>query len=358
MENRKHPNQERVFSLLIFIMILIGCIPIFTYAFYNLFLSEKPICDVSRPILEQSIDVEILWTGCPAISILPYYRAMLIADDNLIIQDYQRDALISFDLSSGRLEWSTLMEGSSNTILDSSQEQIYISNIHGSLREMYRIDANTGDVIWYNGEQNGTRERYTPIFIADNQLIAISSFQSVRELDINTGELGEILNIGEGSFYSTNYLWQWQYHRSNLTAVDVNTGNIFWQTDALHTYSYHIQDIQLDNKVVVVDTGLDLIAFSLESGDLLWTTSEINLVGFSILTSGRLYVLDLSARLHIIDAISGSEYGYIQFEPPEAGHDNHLFGGESISSSQIIANQNVIAIYFGDTDKLTVYQVE
>ncbi len=222
---------------------------------------------------------------------------------------------------------------------------------------MYALDLNTGNVLWYNDVQNGKRDGYSPILLADGQLIAHAGLSdTVRKLDADSGELGETISPTSLAVYPNGYAWH--FRDGYLVASDAMTGNVFWQASEAIPDGCCLWDVQMNDERVLAKFGADLLAYDVETGELAWNTTDLNMVGYASLTTDTVYALDLEARLHILDALSGAEQGYIQFEPAASGHDTDLLAGDSISSSLIVANNNIVAIYFGDTDMLSVYRID
>lgn len=315
-------------------------------------------CDASspRPILDNTLNSKHLWTVCTGIS--SESRSMLIFNNYLILGDYTRGAMVAFDLESGTIKWSSPMQGVGSLIVDRLRERIYTFTIYGALREIFAIDANTGDVVWYNGEQNGQHDGYSPILLADGQLIAHATLsRRNRVLDADTGKLGEDIAVASLDVYPTNG-YAWYILNNYLLAVNALSGDVYWRATQPVPKSCCMWDLQINDRVVLAKLGDDLAAYDFETGRSLWNTTDLHMVGYSALTSDTVYVLDLGARLHVMDSVSGTEEGIIQFEPAAPGHDTDLFSSDSISSSMVVADNGIVAIYFGDTDQLSIFQIE
>lgn len=282
---------------------------------------------------------------------------MLVYEDSLIIADYTRGATVAFDLESGTTNWSVAMQGVSTLITDIPRNRIYTATIHGSLREIFAIDAHTGATLWYNGEQNNQHNGFDPILLENGDLVAYGTLsKTMRHLNTESGVFEEEIHyVAPQVIWPTGYAWQ--IRNNYLFAIEPLTDRVVWQATEPGPRYCCIWNVQPDDDIFLTNLGADIVVYDIASGVLLWKTEGIHVVGYGALTEDTIYALDVGAKLHLLEAATGQELKVVQFQPAAPGHDSTYGSSESISSSLIAAKSDIVAIYFGDTDTLSVYRI-
>ncbi|MEO1440289.1 MAG: PQQ-binding-like beta-propeller repeat protein, partial [Chloroflexota bacterium] len=95
-----------------------------------------------------------------------------------------------------------------------------------------------------------------------------------------------------------------------------------------------------------------------ENGELLWhyTDEESPIVAGSGIANGRVYGLDVDASLIAFDVATGEVIGSTQFAVPDEEARNAFESDNSIGSSEVIAYDDYVIVYFADTDLLAVFR--
>jgi outer membrane protein assembly factor BamB len=311
-----------------------------------------------RPIIESSISIENLWMKCMGGLFSGNYRSnLLFYNDTLIANDGLSQTISAIDIASGQPNWSISIYGALNLTFDQFRQRIYTHTIWAGSREMYAINPTSGEVIWNNNTYNNTRTNHAPILLPDGQLI-INIYYDVRSVNVETGEYGVSIStiplIGE--VIDEGYVWK--IEESYLKAVDIFTGETFWQASEKipQNWCCLLWDVELNNNIILLRSNEQLLAYDRVTGKIRWAITEIAVTSNAILTDNYVYFLDLQATFYIIDTNTGLIKGFVRFKPPEPGHNGT--SAESIIRSEIAIIKDHLAIYFADTNTLGVYDIK
>ena len=264
------------------------------------------ISDESREILESDIQLESLWSisGIP-IENFESKDLMVSMSGSVIVASTGCDTVISFDGASGELNWKHLpinpedkfkygdLHQPRNITLDISRQAIYVS----ATNEIKAISVDDGSMIWSNVSDNFERNAHSVVIDEEGQLTV--SAKGSWYINPDTGELSD---------YPINSVPDDIQHTIDSIAMTI--------VDEIDDY-YPISNIVSTNELV--------------------------------------FVLDELARLHVIDKDSSVETHTIRFAMPEK--TELLYEPGAIGGSWIAFDNNVIVIYFQDTDVLSAYQI-
>ena len=263
---------------------------------------ESPNCTPNfteaRVVETSDFRVTTLW-AIDGINIENFPSSTLMVGTNgmIIAVDLSCERAIALDFPTGEVIWVTdNIPQSWNLTLDEGRGRIYIS----AVRQIQSLSILTGERIWVKGSEDFVRNSHVVELHDDGQLT----------VDAN----GERF-------------------------IDPETGDLF--DHPVGTNSSGFEQLSEDESNVEL-THIDLNNFTIAS----------NIVEFR----GNLYVLDSDARLHLLSADGLEELGTIQFERPEP--TDLLYEPGAIGGSWIAVDNDMVAIYFQDTDILAVYEVD
>ena len=303
-----------------------------------------------RPIVASNISIQHLWTQCAGI--FAHASGILIHNDAVIFGDFYRDTLSALDVQTGKQHWQMSLEAHFPLQLDQERQRIYTHTMYPMLREIYAIDANSGEVVWFNNSYKNSGSIINPILLTHDKLIAMG-MSEVRQINIDTGEIGAAINLYAYQVFRGGYAWL--IRDGYLTAIDAITGNTYWQAVEVSPTSCCLRAVQTNDGVVIAIFDSSFTVYDQLSHEIRWKNSDNKRVYYPTLTEATVYTLDIHGSLRALDIFDGTEIGYVNFEPPAPGHEGHSSDG--IGSSQLVADDNHLAIFFGDTDMLSVYHI-
>jgi outer membrane protein assembly factor BamB len=207
--------------------------------------------------------------------------------------------------------------------------------------------------------------------VRDALVLVDTACDSVVALDVFTGN--EIWRTtGEHLEQARNMSIDWTRNviyvsaTRRITAVSLESGQIVWSNrDMVFDHNAHLVEIDANGALTVeaqgewsinADTGeLTYVGFINHTGtrapsEIAWR--KIESVANIIVANETIYALDKKANLRLIDPETSLVKGIIQFEAPSDGNKTALTG------SWIAVVGDRVAIYFQDTDTLSLYQIE
>lgn len=96
--------------------------------------------------------------------------------------------------------------------------------------------------------------------------------------------------------------------------------------------------------------GGSLYGFDKGTGEIEWLVEMPSVASNPFLSGDIIYILDSSANLRLLNLSDGTEMGNIQFEAPQ--------NPTKIEDSWIAVSDNIVAIYFQDTEILSVLEID
>ncbi|MEO8394936.1 MAG: PQQ-binding-like beta-propeller repeat protein [Chloroflexota bacterium] len=337
------------------IIVSIAFVLIASSLFSRLPSSLPPCTPTPRPVLNSALEFDQLWTVCAGLS--STVHGIVIGDDKVIVGDYTRNALVAFDLVSGAVGWQTPMQGNFALTLDKARQRLYTYVIYGTSREIYAVNTHTGDVVWRNDDDNGTKDSHTPFLLADGQMIAVNYSEPARQVNVDTGALGVAIAAVSLRIFPDGHAWIVQ--KGTLTAINALSGEIVWQVTAPNISDERcLDDVQVNQTTVLAKICGQLAAYDFTTHALRWTQNIPHIVGDAAVSENRVYVVDGYPTLHVLRLDDGVSIGKIQFEPMTPSPDSAEYAGDQNNRNWIVASGDRIAIYFGDTNMVSVYRIQ
>jgi hypothetical protein len=260
----------------------------------------------TRKIIKSSIEIVQLW-GRTGIYLENFEKSlpMVSTSELLITAQHGCNEVTAFHLDTGEIVWKTPQDDPEkgeftainypdNLALDYARDQIYVSGF-GEIRAIAVFDGRT---IWRNVSNEFERNAHRVVINEDGQLTVNANRDWY--IDPNSGVL------------------------SDLPIVIENTTSDF---------------------VATVDHQVSLILSKL---------SGYSVISNYVKQTEIIYVLDSNAKLHLLDANNGTEIGIIEFDQPKK--TDLLYEPGAIGGSWLAVEEDILAIYFQDTDVLSVYK--
>jgi hypothetical protein len=276
---------------------------------YTLINSNKPtpfekckddlVSTATRKVESSSIPVEAIWglSGLKIENVSPDKNLLMYSTPSFIVTASMGcNSVMALTWDAGKNVWRTEIIDPSNLTLDGARNRVYVSG----REHITALSITDGKRLWQNASDNFVRNAHRVLVRGDGQVTVKAN--------------------GDWFIDSTD---------GKLYENPVELGDS--ETDYRPTIDTHVLDI--------VDS-----------------ISSYTVISNAVQANKLIYVLDADAQLHIIDREAGAEVGYIQFQRPEK--KQLLYSPGAIGGSWLAVDNNRVAIYFQDTDTLSVYQME
>ncbi|MEQ8677271.1 MAG: PQQ-binding-like beta-propeller repeat protein [Aggregatilineales bacterium] len=279
-------------------------------------------------------------------------------DQQVIFSDGDCDRVVALDLETGDEFWSAHISRPRQIAVDNSQN---ISYIFGSQNEQLIAINNAGTKLWTNNTLRGQRVGISPYTFSDGRLFAYSYSLGFVPVDPDTGAFGSAIELpdvgGQFSYIGDDYLWLITSNNS-LQAREIETPfEVEWTSPYTGFSECCLDQVESSSSVILAYFHSSLFALDRENGGLLWTFQDSDIVSNIAISNERVAFLDENAQLHLLDLMTGNSLARIQFTLPDIEARNNSDSGGVIGGSQIEYQDDVVAIYFGDTDYLSAYQI-
>jgi outer membrane protein assembly factor BamB len=237
---------------------------------------------------------------------------------NIIFFD-NKGYILNFDYNSNLIwkkNYYSKSEIKQNPILFFAQNS-NILIIADNVAKLYALDTNTGDLLW---EKKNTAPFNSQIKIYKNKLYVIDFENTLRAYSLNDGK--EIWNnktqsslirshkklslvIVKEIIYFNNSL-------GDLSAVDINTGDLLWQIPTQSNYSYDagfflkMSDIVADKETLFFSNNQnEFFSIDIKTGNLNWK-QEINSDLRPTIINNFIFTVSIEGYLIVIEKISGN----------------------------------------------------
>lgn len=346
-----------------FRMILISVLMLFWVLFFIGYAFDKPqgydclrANGQARTVLSENVNVQNLWNMKIRISYGPESSSYIAVDDDLLLlSDSACNKIAAFDLETGHSVWERGLAGNAVLVDPIRSHVVYFVEIYGSGTLLWAFNSQTGQRLWKNDTLNGQRIGLSVNIESGGEIQLYAGSWNTRQklyyVNPNTGEFATEINLPSGTLLYHDGISLMQ-NEAALQAASIELGKDLWRWEEWQWSSnLMVRPIIKDNQVFVKNIG-KLAALDLISGTELWRYSD-DLIASNLAFYGeKIYFLTYSNSLVILDVETGNEITRLEFvEPTSKEHD-------SLADSYIAVEENVIAIYFQDTQTLSVMKIE
>ncbi len=307
----------------------------------------------SRDISENTVDYHEIWR-ISSIGLWASRRQsayISVTPEQLVAYaDTDDRYLMAFSLSTGEVDWQIEFNGSVDSLVV-YQDKVYVAS-SGYPLQAYNIQ--TGKLVW---ESVLLPERL-PYFL-DVQVGTLVNYSSgsVQTFNLETGEL-----TGEDRWETPTlsepikWLGKFELHQTTgeLFNVDLDTGAIVWRTPTDEDSGFPLMiPPQSGNKLILTygrGFDSDIYAIDLSTGQRLWKADDF-FVSNAAVAGGKVYALRKDRRLMILDEMTGTELGYIEFDGSEIdpGRSPYWVGAN---------DKGQVFVYFIDSLELIALQIK
>lgn len=323
---------------------------------------------LSRIVTKTSPNVESVWM-LPNIFIEKADRAIFLSVNDKStfflgnMEQKGAEHLFSLDTETGEVLWQVESDNYVPISFATTSNHIFIGYFTARISS---YDVGSGNKIWQTRLSSSTgflgRETAYGQPTTIQSMVPTSAHlyvsatgpgdnNTTRLLEISTGEVNQISNqldivsVGPSYFYS-------QRAPNIMRAIDIDTGNIVWET----TFEGGaFKEPAIIDDLVFVKTGLYgqsgwIYAISKETGAVLWQTEKN--VSSNVAASGKyIFYLTSDAQLQILNIETRELVGSVNFSPNSLeGVDTNLY------DFYVVAKDNLILVYFGDSRQLFTFR--
>lgn len=297
----------------------------------------------AHDIVTANIDYEHLWDYQTT-----FIRsgALDLIDDLVVFANGDCHQVVALNLATGKTAWTSTQIESARITADVIHGQIYVELGNDVL---VALDKN-GNQIWKNTSLQGQRGGIIPYILSNGSLVAFAQVQFVS-VNPSTGEFGDVIPVPDHSFVIGDEYF-WGVRNGQLIASDFQFANIVWHSEYQGLTQCCLKQVVVTSEHIVLLFAGKVIVLDRETGALNWETSEDQIVTNFVLIDGQVVFLNIDATLFFMAESSGETLASVKFKPP-APNARDIVNG--IGRSMLVAADDIIVIYFGDTDMLSAY---
>lgn len=300
----------------------------------------------TRLIENSTIPVEPLWERESGI-----YggddAAILITHNLIVVPDNSCREVVAFNRRTGEKVWrDTAATNTGRIVYHAGLNRIYVTRPSESALTAYR--ATDGKQLWSNKTIEERRIAMAVQEIGpDGQGYVYVSSRGIVPFNRRDGSYGEALDtIGQPvAFYDDFYL-SVDFHQFSI--IQYPSNDVLWRFEDNRVMRPFDEFIVFTDEILIVRIGQTVYGFDKSSGDVRWQVEDM--VSNAAVYGDVVFVLDVSANLHLLQLADGVAVGNIQFEAPE--------NPEDLETSWLAVSEDTLAIFFSDTETLSVMEID
>lgn len=216
----------------------------------------------------------------------------------------------------------------------------------------------SGNKIWET-QLSGVRG-IDHVVATEKELFVSTAPDKFFVLDAITGRItvsSPIGDVGDSTFLIKDNVAYWQQWPLNLVATDLHSGEQNW-TQSFEG-GFEKTPVFAEGLVLVVTFGGQLFALHQPTGEIVWNTEIPNslvhserIVSNVTVVDEVVYYLTQDAQLRVVNMNTGELISTVEFTPSlftlQTDVNNYRY--------DIAADNDLVAVYFGDSDQLFVFR--
>ncbi len=304
----------------------------------------------ARKVLEASVNYEHLWDFETSF----IAKGAVKSIDNLVVfSDGDCRRVVALNIESGDNAWTYSYGFPKRISADSTRGYIYVYILGNN--ELVALNK-AGEQVWKNETLRGKRGGIIPYTLSEGNLVAYIPSRRFVQVNPDTGEFGENISLPD-TFFVIGGEHFWQVYNGQLIARDSQFVNSPWRSEYQGLTQCCLEQVEVLPDLILLRFVSEIIALDRERGQLLWRFSEDDVVSNFAVVDNRVFFLDVNAKLSVLETSSGQVLETIQFAPPNEKARNISNSGHVIGSSKLVATDDIVAVYFGDTHILSAYRI-
>ena len=346
-------NKVKIPNSLQYVVCCSSLILILTFSLVSIQESSCETTSVQpQQVVQSDVVLKPLWAE--NIRISSETTSSLVVTPDLVVTAQTCGEVDAFDLSTGEVRWQVPhLNNPKNLVLDINHQSIYLSEI-SSLRA---ISVSSGETLWVNNSPLFSHTANPSYLLTTGELVVDAVGNGFYYVDPVTGNMGDKINVPVGSIFYTRQV-TFVKTPDMIQAFDNGTQQILWSSSNL-LGSWEV--ILFENaQTVLIRQRYDniaptLIALDWNTGEVKWQTEDKKIVSNIIVSGEKLFALDDRDELLILDINTGKRVNLTSFAF-QSGNNARTFA-DDVRGGQIALQGSIIAIYFGVSHILSLYQL-
>lgn len=260
--------------------------------------------------------------------------------------EYQKLFIATIDSTTGDVIWQKAIWTNMPGQILITNNTLFRGTFGAAVLQTYNID--TGEIIW---ETKLPRAHSTRgLYYANNKAFVFTSDNEFFILD----ETGEIVSTSDKTYWSFLIMDGILYEEGFLSikAIDHSSKNEVWRVDLRK----HFREAPIfDSGTIFLRTEIspnDIYSINQSTGEIIWKVSQDVLSNLYV-TDNKIYFLNRSGELVVLDRYSGEETSKDKFSPPfDLGKPS---GGYFVAGDP--AN-DILVIAFGDNTQVLALKIQ
>lgn len=305
-----------------------------------------------RVVLSSDRVLDNLWNLKIRISNAAKPGSYVVEDDGLLIlSDSACHKVVALDLFTGNTVWEKDLSGDVIILDPTRDDTIYVLVGNGSQRQIWALNSLTGENLWKNDSLDGQRVGLVLQIDPNGQISLYDRQSTLYFLNDQTGQFEKIIEVPEETLiYYNGILLEQKGTALEAETLDSRESLWIWE-DWEWSSNLRIEPVIRDNLIFVENAG-KLAVIDLISGKPLWKFDEELIASTLAFDSEKIYFLSHSNKLVKLDLETGNIVYTVEFkQPSETEYD-------SLEDSYVVANENIVGIYFQDTQVLSVLEIK
>lgn len=264
--------------------------------------------------------------------------------------------VIAFDLQTGVIRWRVdeLINPIDLTV-DEVNNSVYVVG----QQEVRALSLSSGETLWSNSSELFSRTAVSTSLLSNGQLVVRPGGRGTHYLDNLQGVLGEAIDLPGGTeFYDGDFIVTKGIY--DVTVINGHSDAKLWDYEVTgdHRDSWEV-NVYPEEDLMIIQwlSSLNergLMSLRLTTGVVLWQWHESWIASKVQVENDKLWFLTDDARLIVLDMDDGEQLYSVQFSET---FNRNIDRESSLFNSQVMVENNLIAIYFQDNNNLTVYEV-
>jgi outer membrane protein assembly factor BamB len=343
-------------------LLITGIVLLGAYLMTIVTRQNKPVnCKIShvdaRKVINSDFDVRELWSLDAKVPNFSSYSPLAISD-NILIVAQRCDEVTGINLDKGDIVWySETVVTASDLALDTRNNQIYIS----AQEQVRAINISTGQTNWVNQSQILKKNSPPVRVLPSGKVIAYARYAGIRYLNPSNGVLTDAISLPKGTFLLDDGVAFAVADKGAIQAFDLNLNKVIWKSGNILDSTLSLENMRPDtqeNLLILRETSFlsHVIFVDKNTGEKLWDTSTNRIVSNVYIYNDHAYMLTDNAELLVLNSQTGAQVGTIEFAaaiPAEL-----LYSEKGIGGSWVAAVDDMIFVYFQDTDVLSAYKIK
>jgi hypothetical protein len=319
----------------------------FLFVTYGILFQYNCSANVTNPrtILSSTVHLTHQWSKKISVNRFSAGTNILVTPKEVLVGTCS--TLQGFALD-GTLNWASPVGYVYSINADYVRNKVYVSSADG----LVSLSLDDGTIVWKNSSSALYRTGHPIQITKSGNLFIHLGGRGIWEVDSSSGKILQRLDISqstvslvidENSLYGLDDPYIIKYNRF--------TGSTQWKQDVkkrlpnLARFNPILTDISF-NYLYGINV-FSLVALDISNGEIEWEINKPKIVSNVAFDGTNIFLLNENSQLMFIDPVSGTANNYVSFVSNQSP--------AGMVGSFVAVEGKIVAIYFGDTNTLSVY---